>query len=122
MCRFVLLSRRHAFADFMMASLTIHFAARVEKIKDLPAKQQLSLEQVLKQIPTFLVTCTPRLVPLPTSPSMHQMVRNDLSLDGLGALSTRVPPSRAPHTAQVFPHDAPSMDALNPFAYLNTVA
>jgi cytochrome P450 len=101
--------------------------------KDIPPEQRLTIEQILNQIPTFLVAGEP-----PTFTFVFSNVNrrpDEPLLRGQGHETTSTETTwtlyalaRHPHIQTklreelaAFPHDAPSMDDLNALHYLDAV-
>jgi cytochrome P450 len=105
--------------------------------KDLPAEQQLSVEQILDQTPTLLLAGERRIFigsrdqphkyytdPYPPAykkPKGHETI-STATIWTLFALACDPEVQRRLRAElQAFSHDAPSMDDLNAFAYLDAV-
>jgi hypothetical protein len=105
--------------------------------KDLPAEQQLSVEQILNQIPTFVVAgehrifncsrnqphkyCTDPYPPAYKKPKGHETSSTSMTWALFALACNPEVQRRLRAELQAFSHNAPSMDELNAFAYLDAV-
>jgi cytochrome P450 len=105
--------------------------------KDIPTEQQLSVEQIVNQIPTLVVAgerrvfigsrdqphkyCTDPCPPAYKKPKGHETI-STATIWTLFALACDPEGQRRLRAElQAFSHDVPSMDELNAFAYLDAV-